>query len=135
MSNEPNSKKNRPHPTNTAGFNPKNTSNKPTVFIEGYLDERDRDWLDSNADSQYELILEFLAGLPPGLKLGLGYEERSERYKATLTCSIEGHADNNKVLSSRAATPTAALFALYYRHNVKYKDGWGQAKASSSLYD
>lgn len=136
MSENGKPKNTRPNPTtNSAASAAGKSQGKPVQYVEGYLDERDQQWLTDNADSQFEYILQLLADLPPGLKFGLGFEERSNRYKATLTNSIEGHADCGKVLSSRAANPVAATFALYYRHYVKFSAGWGQSVRNNSLYD
>lgn len=135
MSNETKSKKTRDFTGSTTGKPPKTTYAKDYQFIEGYLDEKDRQWLSDNMDSQHERILELVCDLPVGFKFSLSWDARSERFLATLTNNDVTSADFHKILTSRGATPDAATFALWYRHNVKFQAGWGESRSNDSLFD
>lgn len=135
MNDERKANKKRDFTGNTAGKSSQKTPPNDYRFVEGYLDEKDRQWLSDNMDSQHERILELVCDLQPGYKFSLSWESKSERYLATLTCNDDQSADFRKILTSRGATPDAATFALWYRHNIKFSNGWGESQRNNSLFD
>lgn len=104
-------------------------------FVEGYLDEVDRKWLEDNMDSAADCVLELVSQISEGYKLSVSYDRKSERFLASLACSDNGSADFGKILTSRGASPLAATFALWYRHYRKFQFGWGETQRNNSLFD
>lgn len=105
-------------------------------FIEGYLDTDDKKWLHANVDNQLVHVAELLQSIEDEYSISCKYDPNSHRYLASLTCRVQNHFNSGCILVSRGATPIDALYALAYRHFVKFDGKWQEmGVGSESLWD
>lgn len=111
------------------------SKSKP-IFIEGYLDANDQDWLQDHLADQLAYISELLQSLDEEYTLSCKYDTTSQRFMATLTCRVQDHDNTGRILVSRGSDTINALYALAYRHFIKYSGKWGGASGTSErLWD
>lgn len=101
-------------------------------FVEGYLNDTDKQWLNDNLDGSDEMVYSLVCELDPCFKLSVSFDVRSDRYLASIARIDVGHSDSGKILVSRGATRFDALYALAYRFKVKFSAGWGEASLNSA---
>ena len=93
-------------------------------FIDGYLTESDRKWLhDNNADGN-SLILDLITGMGDFGGLSCKFDAKSGKWLAILFGGDLPETFTGYALTARAATPDDALYALAYKHFVKFAGGW-----------
>lgn len=106
------------------------------VFVEGYLDTNDQKWLQDHMGDQLAYISELFQSLDDTYTLSCKYDSTSQRFMATLTCRLQGHTNTGRILVSRGADTVNALYALAYRHFIKYDGQWGDTTSTSErLWD
>lgn len=106
------------------------------IFVEGYLTTDDKQWLSDNVENQLSLVSELLQSIDDEYSLSCKFDANSQRFLASLTCRVQNHHNSGCILVSRGATPIDALYALSYRHFVKFDGKWRDSTgASDSLWD
>ena len=106
------------------------------VFIEGFLNAEDRMWLEAHVGDKLAYVAELLDALEDTYQLKVKFENDTSRYFASLTTVGKNHVNSGCCLVSRGATPTDTLYALAYRHFIKFDGDWRQGGSSNdSLWD
>jgi len=104
------------------------------VFVDTYLNDKDKQWLSDNRDVADEYVLSLFAELEDGNKLSVSFDQKSSRFLATFSDNCDGSPNRYKILTARGSTPVAALFSLAYKHRHKSADGlWGNGGAVSEF--
>jgi len=107
-------------------------------FIEGYLNASDKEWLRAHYNEQLQFVAELLNEVGDAYVCSVKFDADSQRFKATLTCRKNSLVNANCILVSRGATSIDALYALAYRHYVKFAGEWGSGSGdveSEGLWD
>lgn len=112
-----------PKPSGKDGTTPR--FNSRAEFIEGFLGEADKKWLQDNSNAALEHILRLIDEIGDVYTLSCKYDSNSSRFMATLTCRVDDNPNTGCILVQRASSPTHALYALSYKHFVKYEGVWG----------
>lgn len=95
-------------------------------WVVSSLDAGDKKWLRDNINHSLEYVGEFVTNLTPSFTLTLKFEDRAQRYLATLVCTDSEHPAASMALSCRGATPFDALYAMAYLADGKYDTPWWQ---------
>jgi len=116
----------KPHeqPSDSRGSTAGWKSTPKPVWVEGWLDATDKEWLSTNRNNSLAYVGELLGEIGDEYTLSCKFDERSTKYRADLICRVNNHINSGHILVSRGSTPLAALFALAYKHFVKYKGEW-----------
>lgn len=105
-------------------------------FVDGYLTDDDKKWLEDNYKEAHTLLADFLSGLEGYGGLSCKYEDRSGKYLACLFGGQEPGTNTGYALTHRGSTPFVALYVLAYKHFIKHEQRWGSATdAPSSRWD
>lgn len=123
-------------------FNPSNGASRPDAatvgggmvrlnYVDGYLTDEDKKWLDDNYEESGTLILDFLAGLAEYGGFKCNYEERTGKYLAILYGGQTPETNSGYALTHRGSTPYNTIFVLAYKHMVKLKGRWGGGESPS----
>jgi len=102
------------------------------IFVEGFLNDTDKDWLETHRNTIPECVFALFELVEVGYILSVKFEERSSRFVASLTMREKNHVNSGMCLISRGANPTAALYALYYRHYIKFTEEWRDAGTTAT---
>lgn len=93
-------------------------------FINIYLNDVDQQWLLDNAGEQHEIVAELFEGAAEhAARVSVVPDSRSGRFNATYTVYDVSSVRYGLIMSVRAATPFASLYALAYAVNGK-PDAW-----------
>jgi len=111
-------------------------NNPKPIFIEGYLNAEDKEWLQAHLDDQHILIAELLQSVGEEYVVSCKFDHTSLRFQSSLTCRVKNHINSGCVLVSRGATPLDSLYALAYRHLFKFEGEWrGTSGEVEGLWD
>lgn len=106
------------------------------VFIEGFLNADDREWLESHMGNKLVYVGELLDALEDTYVLKVKFELDTSRFFASITTVVKNHVNSGCCLVARGATPIDTLYALAYRHFVKFEGEWrGAGGENDSLWD
>lgn len=100
----------------------------PVQWVNPYLDNNDKRWLEDNYKQCNELVLEFVDALSETASLSSKYDSRSDRWLASVVFTGDGDPNNGWAVSMRGATRIDSLYALSYVVGVKL--GWKVANSS-----
>jgi len=93
-------------------------------FLNPYLSDQDKAWLEDNSDTLDACIIELVEQLRDEYAVRVAYDRNSQRFNAMLTCLVDSHPNTGFILAVRGATPSDALYALHYLHFVKSEGLW-----------
>lgn len=99
-------------------------------WINPYLDQTDVEWLKANHLDIAVVILDFLDGLPETCNLSAKYDNKTDRWLATVIYSSDDPTYSDTAVSIRGATRSDALYALAYVVVEKYADGLPEGDAA-----
>lgn len=103
--------------------------NRKLEWVNPFINEVDKKWLENHSDDLPILICEFLESLGEDDTISIKFHGDSGRFMATLIPISDTSPNEGCALSVRAATPPDALFLLGYCHLVKYETVWGVSGA------
>lgn len=100
-------------------------------FVDGYLDKDDLAWLENNAEGADSLILDLITESGDYGGLSCKFDEKSGKYLAILFGGSTPDFNSGFALTSRGSSPIDALYALAYKHIVKFRRGWSSFASSA----
>lgn len=103
----------------------------PVTFVDGYLDDNDRKWLADNYQDSTTLIVDLIGEIEDYGGISCKYDAKSGKFLAILFGGDLPETNTGFALTSRASTPHDALYALSYKHIVKFSRKWGSAAGSA----
>lgn len=118
-------------PTNGRGNGKSQLYGDRVKWVNGYLNEEDKQWLDANRSKISEYILAIIAEQSEGYKLSCKFESTSGQYQSSLIPDDPDCVNSGFGLSHRANDPTVSLFVLSYKHFVKFERRWGEIEPAS----
>jgi len=107
-------------------------------WVDGYINDEDKKWLDAHAGEVGEYVLKIIDEQAEGYKISCKFDINSSKYQATLLPDSPDCPNSGFGLSHRANDPTVALFVLSYKHFIKFDRRWGEIVLPSeagSLWD
>jgi len=105
------------------------------TFYDGYLDTADRKWIEDNFQHAASGIFELVEFSQEYGGLSCKFDARSGQYLAILFGGDTPDTGQGYALTSRASTPTLALYVLYYKALHKFTGAWYATSANKSTLD
>lgn len=94
-------------------------------FVDGYLTDTDRQWLEDNIKDQSGWVLDLISDAREYGGLSVKFDAKSGRYLAILFGGDSPETNQGYALTARSATTVDAVYALAYKHYVKFARKWG----------
>lgn len=101
---------------------PAKAARSAVTWVNPYLNEDDKAWLEGHLPDFDSVILEFLYSLEDDYTVTVTYDRQAEKWSARCYCNSADHANTGYAVSIRAGTSSDAWYALAYCCEVKL--GW-----------
>ena len=111
----------------SSGQSGKGNWTNPVTFIDGYLNDQDKKWLEDNYKDSASLIADLLAELGEYGGLTGKPDKQSGKYLVILFGGADEAHCTGFALTARATDPFDAYYALAYKHLLKFERKWGGA--------
>jgi hypothetical protein len=93
-------------------------------WLSPYLDDKDRGWLEDNRDNISGFIFGVLSELPDGYDFSSKFDDRTDRWLATLKCVRDGDANYGIAVTGRGSTRTNSIYTCLYIASEKLEWNW-----------
>lgn len=115
----------------TNGGGQPSVSGQRLQFVDGYLDKDDLAWLEDHASESDALILDLITESGNYGGMSCKFDEKSGKYLAILFGGGTPEFNSGYALTSRGASPIDALYALAYKHLIKFRRAWASVAGSA----
>ncbi|HET8671915.1 MAG TPA: hypothetical protein VFM05_15245, partial [Candidatus Saccharimonadales bacterium] len=124
-----NSGKSSEVPFGNATKPPKSTDTRSNVrhWLSPHLNEYDQVWLRDNSDDIPRFVFGVLAELPVGYTLSSKFDDRTDRWLATLICDRVDDPNRGIAVTGRGSTRINSVYTCIYIAAVKLEWSWAEA--------
>jgi len=100
-------------------------------WLSPYLDEKDQIWLRDNYDNVARFVLDTLGELPAGYDLSSKFDDRTDRWLATLKCVRMDDPNKGIAITGRGSTRVNSIYTCLFIAGIKLEWRWLEAVGSS----